>query len=164
MLDEIKKRLQGYEITPITTQNFAQAFEVYESNQAFFQLTQGAHATMESSIGDITAIPPNCTIAQKIYVGIWEYGKIIGILDLIEKFPDENTLWIGLLLVHSNMHGKKIGSEIVNAVLDAAKSAGCKSAQLGVIENNCKAIAFWQRHGFETCRKSDNILVMARDL
>jgi len=163
-LNKIKGWLDGYEVMPITKQNFGQAFEVYNTNQDFFILTQNKEATIESSIIDIDAIPPNCTMEQKIYVGIWQGGKITAVLDLIENFPEQGSFWIGLLLVHGSLHGKKIGSNIVNAVLNAAMSAGYKSVQLGVIENNAKGISFWQRHGFEIIRRSGNILIMASQI
>ena len=160
MINEIRKQLPGYEITPISRQNFAQAFEVYESNQDFFILTQGKKATIETSINDITAIPPNCDISQKVYVSIWDDSQVIGVLDVITGFPKPNHIWIGLLLIHGKLHGKSIGSEVVSALLKAAKTAGYEDAPLGVIENNKKGIAFWQKHGFKETRTSGNIVVM----
>ena len=161
MLDEIKNRLIHYEILAITSQNFERIFEIYDTNQDFFLLTQGKIATIESSIHDINALPPNCDIEQKIFVSIWENGKVVCVLDLIEGYPERTSFWIGLLLVHGGLHGKKIGSKIVNAILNAAKSVGYKSAQLGVIETNTNGINFWQKHGFDILRHNGNIVVMA---
>jgi len=162
MLEEIKKHLAGYEIEPITKLNFTQVFEVYDTNQDFFQLVQGKRATIEISTHDINALPPNCDIGQKIYVGIWKDGQVAAVLDVIERFPEPTSFWIGLLLVHGEMHGRQIGSTIVDAVLNAAKISGYKTAQLGVIEHSVKGIAFWHSHGFVTSRQSGNIVVMAK--
>jgi len=164
MLDEIRKQLAEYEIAIITKQNFEQVFNVYNANQDFFMLVKGEKATIESSISDISALPPNCTIEQKIYISIWKNGKVVGILDLIEGYPDKTSIWIGLLLVHGNIHGRGIGSKIVCAVLNSAKMSGYKSAQLGVIENNAKGIDFWQKHGFSIFRHSGNVVIMARSI
>lgn len=111
---------------------------------------------------DIDEIPPNCVIEQKIYISIWENGKVIGVLDLIEGFPEQTSCWIGLLLVHGDLQGKKIGSNIVHAILNAANASGYKSIQLGVIENNVKGIDFWQKHGFTIFRHSGSIVVMKK--
>ena len=164
MLDEIKGHLPQYEIKQITKHNFKEIFEVYEANQDFFVLTQGKEATIESSIGDIIAMPPNCDISQKIFVSMWEDGKVIAVLDLIERFPNEDFIWIGLLLVHSDYHGQKLGSGILEGVLAAAKARGYKAIQIGVIESNIKAISFWKRHGFEILRNSGDIVVMEREV
>ena len=164
MLDEIRKQLDEYEVIVITEQNFEQVFEVYNTNQDFFLLTQGKEATIESSRNDMMAVPPNCNIHQKIYVSIWKNGDVVGVLDLITGYPERTCFWIGLLLVHGSLHGKRVGSRFVDAVLDAAREAGYKSAQLGVIERNTKAINFWQKHGFDVLRHSGDIVVMARGI
>jgi len=162
VLNELRNQLIEYEILTITKQNFQQVFEVYESNHEFFLLTQGKKATIEQSICDIDALPPNCDIDQKIYISIWEDGRAVGVLDLIMNYPEQSGLWIGLLLISSNLHGRKIGSRLVSAVLSAAKDVGHDFAQLGVIESNTKGISFWQKQGFEASRRNGNIVVMTR--
>jgi GNAT superfamily N-acetyltransferase len=160
MLDEIKLQLPDYEIKPITKQNFEQAFEIYDSNQDFFLLTQNKKATISESVNDIEALPPDCSITQKIYAGLYKGEKIIAVIDLIERYPNQTSFWIGLLLVRGDMQGKKIGSKIINAILNSAEIAGYQTAQLGVIETNKKAIVFWQRHGFEISGHNDNIAIL----
>ena len=162
MLDEIKSQLPDYNIIAITHQNFDRVFEVYNSNQDFYLLTQGKKATIDSSINDIIAIPPNCTIEQKIYLSIWKDDEIIGVLDVIAGYPEPTSFWIGLLLIHGRLHDKKIGSKVASAVLSAAKAAGYTTAQLGVIESNTRGIDFWRKHGFEVSRCSGDIVVMER--
>ena len=162
LLNEIKNQLIDYEIITITSQNFEQIFEVYDTNQDFFLLTQGKKATIESSISDIDALPPNCKINQKIYIGISKDGMAVGVLDLIEAYPEQTSFWIGLLLINASLHGKKIGSRLVEAIFAAAKVAGYKFAQLGVVENNIKGINFWQKHGFNILKHSGDIVIMER--
>jgi ribosomal protein S18 acetylase RimI-like enzyme len=164
MLDEIIKQLHEYEIATITRQNFENIFEIYDTNQDFFMLVQNKKATIESSIHDVDALPPRCGVNQKIYISIWEDSNVIGVLDLITGYPGQTDFWIGLLLVHGNRQGEKIGSKIINAVLKAAKAMGYKSAQLGVIENNVKSVSFWQKHGFGIFGHKQNIVVMTRDI
>jgi len=164
MLDEIKKRLHGYKLEVITKLNFEQVFEVYNSNQKFFQLTDGKDATIESSVNDIDAVPPGFDVKQKVYVGICKDDSTVGVLDLLKGYPTQTCVYIGLLLVHGKFHGNKIGSKIVEAVASASKIAGYKSIQLGVIANNIAGINFWQLHGFEEIRTAQNIIVMERQI
>lgn len=156
MIDEIKRQLSKYEIIRITESNFEQVMEVYNTNQKFFIITDGKETTSENSIKDISAIPPDFDIANKIYISIWEKDKIIGVLDLLKGYPEQNCAWIGLLLIHGELHGKRIGSNIVAAVLEAAKNTGYETVQLGVIENNLQGLKFWDKHGFKRIRESKN--------
>lgn len=162
MIEEMKKQLSEYEIIPITIQNFKQVFQVYDTNQDFFLLTEGKKTTVKKSINDINALPPNTDISQKTYVSIWKDDKVVAVLDLIEGYPWKTSVWLGLLLVHGSLHSRKIGSSILNAVLTSAKKAGYKSIQLGVFENNVRGLAFWQRHGFNVFRQSQNVVIMGR--
>jgi len=162
MIDEIKKQLFDYETVTITKQNFGQIFEIYDTNQDFFLLTNGKNANIESSMNDIDATPPCFEIEQKIYISIWEKSNVIGVLDLLTGYPEQTCIWIGLLLIHGKMHGKKIGGKIVTAILNASKTAGYRGVQLGVIENNVKAMAFWQKHGFVKIGHKENIVVMEK--
>jgi len=155
-------QLSEYEVIAITRQNFEQVFKVYDANQDFFMLVQGKKATIESSLGDIDAIPPDCGGKQKVYISIWKGGKAIGVLDLIAGYPEQTSFWIGLLLVHGDLHGKGIGSKIVRAVLDAAKISGYHKAKLGVVESNIQGLNFWEKHGFNIMGRNKNIVVMAR--
>jgi ribosomal protein S18 acetylase RimI-like enzyme len=162
MVDELKKALSKYTIEAITKQNFREVFEVYDTNQEFFLLTQGKKATIESSITDIVAMPPNFDVKQKIYISIWIDDKAVGVLDLLKGFPEQSCIWIGLLLIRGELQCRKIGSSVVNAVLSAAKIEGYTSVQIGVIENNIKGIAFWEKHGFKHIRTKENIIVMEK--
>ena len=162
MLDEIKNQMFGYEIIDIKKENFISIFEVYDTNKDFFLITQGGAATVEVSIKDIDALPPNCEIEQKTFISIWKEGKVVGILDLIEKYPTQTSFWIGLLLVHGSLHDKRIGSMILNAVLNAGKKEGYKTVQLGVLNGNNRGMKFWEKHGFSILRYSENIVIMGK--
>lgn len=45
-------------------------------------------------------------------------------------------------------HGTGTGAALMRASLDAARAAGAATAWLGVNEENARAIAFYERHGF----------------
>ena len=161
--NELKKQLSEYEIKPITKSNFGKVFyEVYNTNQDYSILTEGKESTIETSIKDIDEVPPGFDIKQKIFVGIWENDKVIGVLDLIKGYPSENCLWIGLLMINGEMHCKKIGSKIVTAIQKASTIVGYTSIQIAVHENNANGMAFWRKHGFEKIRTKGNRIVMER--
>jgi len=162
MIDKLKEWLADYEVKVITRCNFEEVFGVYDTNQDFFLLTQGSVATIESSAGDVDALPPDCDAGQKLYVGIWQNSRAVAVLDVIERYPEQTSFWIGLIIVHGDLQGARLGSAVVDAVIGAAKTVGYETARLGVVQNNLKGIAFWQRHGFETTRTSGDIVVMQK--
>ena len=164
MIDKVKIELPGYEIVPVTKENFEQAFEAYDTNQDFFMLVNGKEATIKSSIGDINALPPGGAIDQKYFISIYKAGRVLAVLDMYANYPGPGSIWIGLLLVHGSFHGAGIGSEITSAVMNAAKAAGYKTVQLGVMKSNEMGLPFWQKQGFDVFRHSGDVLVLAKSL
>ncbi|SJZ44618.1 Acetyltransferase (GNAT) family protein [Pilibacter termitis] len=164
LLHKIRHFLSEYKIEKITNDNFSKVFEIYSQNHDYFLLTQGSEATYEESIKDITALPPNCDLKQKQYFCLSQKNKIVAVVDVIESYPDPNTIWIGLLLIDKEQQGKNIGTKIVTGILSSAKLSGYKTVQLGVITNNLKALKFWEKQGFRSFRHHENIVVMAKEL
>lgn len=173
MINEIKNILTEYEIKTITKQNYMQIMEVYNTNQEYFLLSGGKTAKPEDCLESIDLVPPDFNRENKIFVGIWINDRIIGVLDLLVGYPLQSCIWIGLLIIHGELHSKHIGGQIVNAILSASKSAGYKSIQLGVIDSNLDGLRFWQRYGFKKIRESKlkqdsrtdlNVIVMENTL
>jgi ribosomal protein S18 acetylase RimI-like enzyme len=76
------------------------------------------------------------------------YAKLTsGALDPSVKGPDPVEL--ERLYVDQAVVGSGIGAALMRAVLDAARRNGRKTLWLGVWERNARAIAFYERWGFE---------------
>lgn len=59
------------------------------------------------------------------------------------------TLEIERLYAHRDYIGKRVGHMLMQTCLAYAKKKGCKTLWLGVWEKNARAIAFYERNGFE---------------
>ena len=137
-----------YTIIPITAQTCEQVMEVFDSNREFFMLTEGEPATLASCRASASAVPPGFDVANKHFISFWEGKKCVAVLDFLAGYPGPDSLYLGLLLVHGDLHGAGVGQSIVNALLAAAKKDDFAQVQLAVIESNAKAIAFWEKLGF----------------
>jgi ribosomal protein S18 acetylase RimI-like enzyme len=62
---------------------------------------------------------------------------------------DDSAVELGRLYAGREFIGRGIGSLLMRAVLDEAKSTGSRSIWLGVWEHNPRALAFYKRWGFE---------------
>ena len=58
------------------------------------------------------------------------------------------TIELSKVYVLAESHGTGAGAALMRASLDAARASGAASAWLGVNEENARAIAFYERHGF----------------
>ena len=74
---------------------------------------------------------------------------LAAVLDLVEGYPGEGTLYIGLLELEAQFHRQGLGTQLVRALKTAAQKAGFSSLRLGCYERNAPGLAFWNAMGFE---------------
>ena len=48
---------------------------------------------------DLLALPPGKEQTDKHFLGIFDGASLVAVMDLIERFPDEQTALLGLLTV-----------------------------------------------------------------
>jgi len=148
-INQLIKNLSEYKIEPVTRDNYVEVGEIFATNPEFCLLSEGKEGGAENALKEIDEGPPEFNLDNKFFVSLRKDGIIIGILDFLNGFPTPDCMWIGLLMIHGNMHNKEIGSTIVKGVLKTAGDSGHRRVQLGVIEENVKALNFWQRMGFK---------------
>ncbi len=81
-------------------------------------------------------------------------GKIVGYTVLYHGFPDEQTLWIAILAIHTDYQGKQFGQELIAQLLEEAKKLQSYT-RLGLTVGikNWPALRFWINAGFTTILK-----------
>lgn len=85
---------------------------------------------------------------------VWDQDEVVGYLKLntgkaqTEPQP-EPAMEIERIYVLSKCQGKKLGHALLRHALSQAQAQGVAYLWLGVWEENHRAIAFYERHGFE---------------
>lgn len=102
---------------------------------------------------DMAALPPGKTKKDKLFLGFFVNGRLIAVTDLILKYPDEKTAFLGLLMVEKALQGKGTGSALVCSLLEGLKQDGFSRVRLGVVKTNLGATAFWLKNGFSPTGK-----------
>ncbi|MFD6974431.1 GNAT family N-acetyltransferase [Streptomyces sp. NPDC059949] len=67
--------------------------------------------------------------------------------------PDPDP-WIGLLLIDATAHREGYGRAVATLVEDRFRAAGRTGVQIAVLDNNPKALAFWQSRGYVEVRRA----------
>jgi ribosomal protein S18 acetylase RimI-like enzyme len=81
-------------------------------------------------------------------------GEVAGYLklnyaDAQTEFKDTNALEVERIYVSGEHHGKRIGKQLMDFALDIARDKQLEYVWLGVWEHNSKAMAFYERYGFQ---------------
>ncbi len=153
LLDELKRGLDGFEVRPVEEDTLAPVLEMMQKDQAFFSLEDGEPLTAEGLRHDLTNLPPRCTMEQKHYVALWRDGAPQVVLDLVEGYPRERTLFVGLFFVAPSLRRQGTGRAVIESLIRAADRAGLDRVRLACLLNNPVGHAFWHAMGFGDLRE-----------
>ena len=161
-----------YTFVPIKDEKTRQAaFHVYEQNSEYYHAIGAPIASPDTVLEDENGIPSGVDLKRKHYWLIMNGDETIGVIDLIESYPDKPTIYVGLLQIAD--HGKGHGSAVVKQLSAAFKQHGFKQMELAVVMGDDDAFAFWQAQGFKSVRGTNAkisvgneraILIMRKEL
>jgi ribosomal protein S18 acetylase RimI-like enzyme len=80
-------------------------------------------------------------------------GVLLGLIDVARKYPQPGVWYIGLLLIDPTMRNRGMGRDVVRALKGEAMRNGATRIMLSVVEENVRALRFWQAQGFRVVRK-----------
>lgn len=173
ILNDLKQTLTDYEVKKITEKEYTDLFELQKTNPYYFSCVQDHPVTYEETVSDVSALPPHTDYSQKFFIGFYKGQELEAIMDYIEGYPTEESVFIGLFMINGNKHRNGIGSNIIARFLDTLKHNRIKKVGLGCNLENARGFQFWNSMGFkevkrvvskEEGRQDWNLIVMEKTL
>ncbi len=95
------------------------------------------------------ALPPGLARSAKHVFAVDLDGTMVGVVDLLDGWPDPSTTHLGLLLLDESHQHQGIGS-IVWQQLQAmlARKPHVRTVRAAVVQTNIEVLPFWTRCGF----------------
>lgn len=122
---------------------------VLEAAPNFSHRTTGVHPDASAAQSMITALPPNKDYKDKFVFNVYRNKMPVGCVDLIRGYPDNETAWIGLLLIDERLHGQGLGRAAYEKTERQIRSwSEIRRIGISVVKTNDVAIPFWQKMGF----------------
>ena len=69
-------------------------------------------------------------------------------LDLIERYPQEDGAYIGFFMTRKAVQGRGVGSALIGELLNELREEGFRRVRLAVDRGNPQSKAFWEKNGF----------------
>ena len=155
--EALGRRLPQLRIRNLEEQDLPAVLALMESNAPYYEIQNQGQPTLGSIREDMSALPPRCTQEQKHYVGLWRDDRLVGVLDLVEGYPRERTLWVGFFMVDAELHRQGIGRMVAEALPGAAADAGMDNLRLGCLKGNESGHQFWNAMGFQDLREGETL-------
>ncbi len=155
-----------YKIRKITEDDIKEVLNLCRNNHLYYQYCPPSPSTT-SILNDLKTLPPNKEYKDKYYIGFYEGEKIIALMDLIYKYPNDETAFIGFFMVDSKLQGKGVGTSIIVDSLKYLESINFKKVRLGYVKGNNQAKSFWNKNqflqtGIEKTQERYTIVIMER--
>lgn len=122
---DIQKLSSKYQVRRLVTSDTEPILKLSQSNPTFFRYCPPT-ITRPVIRHDMTVIPPQKTQDDKFYVGFFEGENLVAMLDLVLRYPDKDTAWIGQFMVDAAYQGAGIGSSILQDVIQVLHDEGLK--------------------------------------
>ncbi|GFN34568.1 GNAT family N-acetyltransferase [Tepidimicrobium xylanilyticum] len=136
-------------LEPVTDDLLKDVLNIYETNEEYFKISMNGKPSIDSIIEDKNAMPPGLNFNNKKYKLISINGQYIGIIDYIMNYPDEDTVYIGLFIIHGDFHRKGYGRAFIDEFTINMKEKGYSKIRLGVLKQNKNGFKFWSIVGFK---------------
>lgn len=136
-----------YTIRDLLPQDAEMVCEVLKKNTTFYKY-HPPMVTIESILEDMEALPPNKEYEDKHYIGFFGEGALVAVMDLIERYPIQETALLGFFAMNANLQGQGIGTQIISDSIAYLSQEGFKKVRLGIDKGNPQSKAFWLKNGF----------------
>ena len=153
LMDGLARRLADWEVRPVAESDVEAVTSLLQTDPDYFAI-EGPQPTARSVREDMTNLPPRCAMEQKHYLALWKGGAPQAVLDLVEGYPRERTLFVGFCFLSPALRGQGTGRELMEAVLEAATGAGLDSVRLACLTDNQAGHAFWRAMDFGDLREA----------
>ena len=164
MLD-IKDFSKRYTIRTIMPSDVAQVFSLCKGNELYYKYCT-PFVTEQSIINDLEALPEGKDIADKYYVGFFDGKRLVAVMDLIDKYPNEATVFIGFFMLDVSVQHQGVGTSIIQELLQYLRSHLYRYVRLGWVKGNLQSESFWHKIGFvETgifCENDEYTVIVAQ--
>lgn len=136
-----------YSVRRLTAEDVPAVFSLCSKNEQYYRYCP-PFVTERSIMEDMKALPPKKGPEDKYYVGFFDGGELVAVLDLIVSFPNDRTAFIGFFMLEKRLSGGGVGSSMIEGLKAYLKKLGFTHIRLGWAKGNPQAEHFWKKNGF----------------
>lgn len=145
-----------YKIKKLNYNDCDAILNLYNSNPKYFKYCP-PNPTIKTIKEDLTITPNNVSGDNKYFLGFYNDNELIGVLDLITNYPNNETCFIGLFMIDNKYQNKGIGSIIIEEICNGLRDANYKYVKLAYVINNIEAERFWIKNNFKQTNQSKDV-------
>lgn len=119
-----------------------------KANQDHFLDYQTHNPTADDALEFFEDCPPDARREDKYLLGVFYQDNLIGMIDLLDYFPNAENSMIGYLVLLPSYRGLGLAQAIYEWIEKRALKYGFKTLRLCVIKENVPAVKFWVKQSY----------------
>lgn len=131
----------------MTEEYIEEMFLLCKENTTYYRYCP-PFVTKESLLEDMKKLPPNKKMKDKYYIGIYEDKVLLGLADIIFKYPNQQTVFIGFFMMNLLYQSKGIGSQIIQELCNYFSENDFQKVRLAYVKGNVQSESFWLKNHF----------------
>ena len=144
---EISLLSDRYLVRRMTKDDIVEIYALCRNNTLYYRYCP-PFVTQGSIESDMRALPPDKRYSDKYYLGYYDGERLIAVMDLVLRYPDKDTAFIGFFMTDISIQNVGIGSGIIETLCSCLKSHGFSRIRLGWVKGNPQAERFWKKNLF----------------
>jgi ribosomal protein S18 acetylase RimI-like enzyme len=135
-------------LLPLSTADEKLVDRIFDQLTSYSILAEGVTKVANAAMQFLTELPPGCGPAAKHVFAVMKDGQAVGLVDLVDGYPEKGTVFVGLLAIVEGRQGQGIGRAAERLIEEFVRGLGAAKLRLAVVEGNAVGQAFWEKAGF----------------
>lgn len=144
---DINNFSKTYEVRRIESDNIDELLELCKNNETYYKYCP-PDPTPYSIRSDLRALPPGKEKKDKYYVGFYNNDELIAVSDIIQDYPNDQTVFIGFFMLKKEYQHQGIASKIIEELVECFQEYQFSYIRLAYVVGNKESEGFWLRNKF----------------
>ena len=151
MLDE-QKLSSRYRVRRLGDADADEILRLCEANTQFYAYCQ-AQPTKAQVLSDLRLLPPGVAPGDKYYLGFYQGETLIAVMDLVDGYPVQSTVFLGFFMLKKELQGQGLGTAIIGETAAYLNAIGKTAVRLAIDKDNPQSNHFWKKNGFHVLQE-----------
>lgn len=152
---KVSEFAKKYNTRKLSSEDVDEIYNLCLTNPLYYEFCPPA-PTRENVLEELSALPPNKTMKDKYYVGFFDNGQMVAVMDLIDGYPEEKIAFIGFFMTDATLQNKGMGTAIISELADYLRSINYSAIRLAWVKGNPQAEHFWLKNGFVVIKETSS--------
>lgn len=145
----------GYSVESLELRDAERLQKLYEKCADYAYLVDGQPPSPTAAREEFFAVPEGKSLCDKFMFGLFApQHELIGLIESIRGYPNEQTWWVGLVVLAPEYRRKGLLNPLVQSFEHWVAKRGMSYIMGSVVEANIKVLRLWKRMGFEVVRRT----------